>query len=49
MSEPQVSAAYGGFSSIPTTFVIDRRSKLVDGVVGERPKSFFEKKIMNLF
>ena len=49
MGDPPVSAAYGGISSIPTTFIIDRQGKLVDGVVGSREKAYFEKKIGSLF
>ena len=38
-----VSNLYGGISSIPTTFVINRDGKVVDQIVGSRPKSEFEK------
>ncbi len=37
-----VSQIYGGISSIPTTFVINRDGKVVDRIVGSRPKDVFE-------
>jgi len=49
MGDQKVTEAYGGISAIPTTFVIDLKGNIVDGVVGGRPKSYFEKKIRGLF
>jgi peroxiredoxin/tetratricopeptide (TPR) repeat protein len=49
MGDKKVDEAYGGIQSIPTTFIIDRKGNIVDGVVGGRPKSYFEKKISGFF
>jgi cytochrome c biogenesis protein CcmG/thiol:disulfide interchange protein DsbE len=38
----RVSGIYGGIQSIPTTFVINRDGKVVDQLVGSRPKNVFE-------
>ncbi len=40
--------AYGVYSGIPTTFVIDRKGLIVEKVIGYRPKSFFENHVKNL-
>jgi peroxiredoxin len=48
MGDQKVTEAYGGISAIPTTFIIDRQGKIIDGVVGSREKSYFVKKIGNL-
>ena len=37
-----VSQMYGGIRSIPTTFVINRDGKVVERIVGSRPKEVFE-------
>jgi cytochrome c biogenesis protein CcmG/thiol:disulfide interchange protein DsbE len=37
-----VSQIYGGIQSIPTTFVINRNGKVVDQIIGSRPKHVFE-------
>ncbi len=37
-----VSSIYGGIQSIPTTFVISRDGKVVEQIVGSRPKNVFE-------
>ncbi len=37
-----VSQMYGGIRSIPTTFVINRDGKVVQRIVGSRPKQVFE-------
>jgi thiol-disulfide isomerase/thioredoxin len=42
---PQVVAAYGGISSIPTTFVVDKEGYLRDGRVGFPGKEYFTKVI----
>ncbi|MFH1071345.1 MAG: redoxin domain-containing protein [Candidatus Glassbacteria bacterium] len=49
MGDQKVVQAFGGISGIPTTFIIDRHGKLVDVVVGGRPKAYFEKTISSLF
>ena len=38
-----VSNLYGGIQSIPTTFVINRNGKVVQQIVGSRPKAEFER------
>lgn len=37
----KISAAYGGISSIPTTFVIDRQGNVIQKIVGLQSKSQF--------
>ncbi len=37
-----VSQMYGGIRSIPTTFVVNREGKVVQRIVGSRPKTVFE-------
>ena len=44
----QVVAAYGGITSIPTTFIIDRDGCIVDKVVGTHSKAQFESYIKPL-
>jgi peroxiredoxin len=39
------SNLYGGIYSIPTTFVVNREGKVVEQIVGSRPKAEFEKLI----
>lgn len=43
----RVSGMYGGIQSIPTTFVINRDGKVVDQIIGSRPKQNFESIIKN--
>ncbi|HID38145.1 MAG TPA: redoxin domain-containing protein [Calditrichaeota bacterium] len=38
-----VSRMYGGIQSIPTTFVVNREGKVVEYIVGSRPKADFER------
>ena len=38
----------GDFSSIPTTFLIDRNGKIVSTITGARPKKFWQKEIGDL-
>jgi len=38
-----VSNLYGGISSIPTTFVVNREGKVVERIVGSRPKDDFKR------
>ena len=40
-----VSNLYGGISSIPTTFVVNREGKVVERIVGSRPKDVFRQVI----
>lgn len=42
------SKAYGSISSIPTTFIIDRKGNIVEKIVGSRTKREFEDKIKPL-
>lgn len=37
-----VSNMYGGIRSIPTTFVVNRQGRVVERIVGSRPKEVFE-------
>lgn len=37
-----VSEVYGGIQSIPTTFVVNRDGKVVEMIIGSRPKEVFE-------
>ncbi|HHJ53014.1 MAG TPA: TlpA family protein disulfide reductase [Caldithrix abyssi] len=48
LDETGVSNLYGGISSIPTTFVIDRQGRAVYRIVGSRPKNVFEEVITSL-
>lgn len=42
MDDGLVSDAYGGITSIPTTFIIDRDGNIVEKIIGSRRKSYFE-------
>ena len=44
----EVVRAYGGITSIPTTFIIDRNGKVRNRVIGYQPKSFFSGEIEKL-
>ncbi len=44
----EVVTAYGGIESIPTTFVVDRNGRVVEKIVGSRPKSTFESIVTSL-
>lgn len=44
----EVVTAYGGIESIPTTFVVDRNGRIVEKIVGSRPKNAFESIITGL-
>ncbi len=48
LGDRKVVQDYGGIRSIPTTFIIDREGKIVDRLVGYKPKEFFENKITKL-
>ena len=43
-----ISAKYGGIDGIPTTFVIDKKGKIVSRFEGFRPRSVFETEIKKL-
>lgn len=42
-----VSNLYGGIQSIPTTFVVNRNGKVVERIVGSRPKNEFVRILKN--
>jgi cytochrome c biogenesis protein CcmG/thiol:disulfide interchange protein DsbE len=44
----EVIMNYGGIQSIPTTFVVDREGKIIERLVGYKPKDFFEKLIKSI-
>ncbi len=44
----EVTALYGGFRGIPTTFVLDRNGAIVEKFVGYREKETFEEAIKKL-
>ena len=44
----EVIMNYGGIRSIPTTFIIDKDGKIVERLVGYKPKEFFEEAIKPL-
>ena len=48
VGNPTVAASYGGVSSLPTTFVIDRQGKVYKKYIGYIPKATFEKDIAAL-
>ena len=48
MAAMDVLDAYEVYSGIPTTFMIDREGRVVEKVLGYRPKSFFEEHVKNL-
>jgi peroxiredoxin len=43
-----IAARYGGIDGIPTTFVIDRKGKIVNRFEGFRPRDVFESEIKKL-
>jgi peroxiredoxin len=43
-----ITAKYGGIEGIPTTFVIDRKGKIVNRFEGFRPRDVFENEIKKL-
>jgi peroxiredoxin len=48
MFNHKVIGDYGGIRGIPTTFIIDRKGKIVEKIVGLRPDSYFEKRVKEL-
>lgn len=47
-ADRNVVMAYGGISGVPTTFIVDRKGKVRDMVVGYRQKIYFENVIKGL-
>ena len=45
MGDERVSAAYGGIEALPTTFIIDRKGSVVDGLQGATDRAGLEAKI----
>jgi peroxiredoxin len=45
MGDAKVSAAYGGIRVLPTTFIIDRKGNVVDGLEGATDRAGLEAKI----
>lgn len=44
----EVADAYGGIRGIPTTFIIDRKGRIIEKFVGYRDKEVFESAIQKL-
>ncbi len=49
LGNDDVSALYGGISGIPTTFIIDRKGKIVQRFEGFTERAVFESEIKQLF
>ncbi len=45
MGDEKTSEAYGGIQVLPTTFIIDRKGNIVDGLQGGADRAGFEEKI----
>ncbi|MEO5717185.1 MAG: TlpA disulfide reductase family protein [Chthoniobacterales bacterium] len=45
MGDDKTSSAYGGIQVLPTTFIIDRKGNVVDGLQGATDRAGFEAKI----
>jgi peroxiredoxin len=48
MGSKEVTDAYGGVQSIPTTFILDRQHQIIVKHVGFAPPEFFEKAVQDL-
>lgn len=48
MGTADIAEAYGGVAVLPTTFVIDRAGRIVDGLEGATDRAGFEEKIKPL-
>jgi len=46
--KPEVAMAYGGITSIPTTFIVDKEGYVRHGVRGYQPKEYFKRIIDTL-
>ncbi len=44
----EVAAAYGGITGIPTTFILDRKGRIVKKFIGMRSKEVFREEILSL-
>jgi thiol-disulfide isomerase/thioredoxin len=49
MGTPELAEAYGGIEVLPTTFLIDRDGRIVDGLEGATDRAGFEEKLRPLF
>ena len=45
MGDGKIDKAYGGIQVLPTTFIIDRKGNVVDGLLGATDRAGFETKI----
>jgi thiol-disulfide isomerase/thioredoxin len=45
MGDSKIDQAYGGIQVLPTTFIIDRKGNVVDGLLGATDRAGFEDKI----
>jgi peroxiredoxin len=45
MGDAKISAAYGDIQVLPTTFIIDRKGNVVDGLIGAADRAGLEAKI----
>jgi peroxiredoxin len=48
MGNEAITVKYGGIDGIPTTFVIDKKGKIINRFEGYRPRNVFEGEIKNL-
>jgi cytochrome c biogenesis protein CcmG/thiol:disulfide interchange protein DsbE len=48
MFTPDVIRNYDNFQSIPTTFIIDKKGRIVNKITGYRPRSFWEEEIKKI-
>jgi len=48
LGNAEVDKLFGGIWGFPTTFIIDRNGKIVEKVIGYKPKEFFEAKLKPL-
>ena len=45
MGDAKTAEAYGGIQVLPTTFIIDRKGNVVEGLQGATDRAGFEEKI----
>jgi thioredoxin-related protein len=48
MFTPDVIRNYDNFQSIPTTFIIDKKGRIVNKITGYRPRTFWEEEIKKI-
>jgi cytochrome c biogenesis protein CcmG/thiol:disulfide interchange protein DsbE len=48
IGDQRTAGAYGGIRGIPTTFIIDRKGRIVEKAVGYRDREFFESRVKEL-